>query len=145
MPPKTSFSIPLGDTARNVTQPKKTKRGVRATEEDVPLLSSKGKKSGKASGSRHQADIHTRGVEAQASEHPTLDTEESHPLQSTEMHDEESQNCQTDPMQSQSNVSMKIPSHIIITYTFKKSMDQWLQQRSRYLHLLLEMEGLTKA
>ena len=30
-------------------------------------------------------------------------------------------------------------------YTLQTPMDQWLKSRSRYLHLLLEMEGLTKA
>jgi hypothetical protein len=114
MPPKTSFSISMGDVAKNVTQPKKTKREVRATEEDIPLPSSKGKKSGKASGSSYQADIRTRGVEAQASGQPTHDTEESHPLQSTEVHEEDIQDFQTDERQSQSNVRIRVPSHMII-------------------------------
>jgi hypothetical protein len=112
MPPKksTSFSIPMGDVDKNAAQPKKAKRGIRATEEDVPLPSSKGKKSGKASGSRQQVYIPTQGLDAHATGHPTHDTEESHPLRSTEAYEEESQDFQTD----ERNVRIWMPSHMTI-------------------------------
>lgn len=103
MPPKTSFSIPMGHDAKPVTQPKKTRRGVRATEEDIPLPSSKGKKSGNASKSRYQVE-----VEAQASGHPIHDTEESHHLQLPQAYEEDTQVFQTDEIQSQSNVLVRI-------------------------------------
>jgi hypothetical protein len=81
MPRKTNFTIPKEDGVEVVSDPKKTKRGLRTTGKEVPIHSSAKITSDKASGSRKQTDSH---IQAQVSRHPPHRTEESHTLHFTE-------------------------------------------------------------
>jgi hypothetical protein len=110
--------------SEDVAKPKKTKQGVRATEVDVPLTSSKGKKSGKASGSRLQSGVSTEDVEAQASMQTTHGTEESHTLRHTEVHEEDMQDLDADERQSQSTVCIKIHYYLVMALMIFRH--QWI-------------------
>ena len=55
MPPKKAPSIPLGDVVEIVTETKRTRRGLRSTEKEVPVRSLKEKKPGQASRPKSQS------------------------------------------------------------------------------------------
>lgn len=113
MPPKTNYTVPLGNVVEMITKSKRTKQGVRTTEIEVPFQSSKLKKSAQASGSKkrtviHTEAVHTEAVGAQASRHPSHDTEETHPLQFIAAQEDDFQDFQTEDMPSQSDVCTTI-------------------------------------
>ncbi|KAI9430336.1 hypothetical protein H4582DRAFT_2063950 [Lactarius indigo] len=126
MPRKNTFTIPMGDVSEVVSKTSKSKRGLRTTVKEVPFHSSKQKKSGQAS---NQATI----VEEQSSKQQTQGVQESHTLQPIEPYEANMQDLQLDDTQPQPHTPLR--TH----------MGQWIDIRSRYLHLLLEMEGLTRA
>ena len=123
MAPKTSFSIPMRGATKDIAQSKKPKRGGRLTEEDIPLPTSKGKRSGQASQSGQQADMHTKNVEAQPSGQPPHEMEESHPLQCIEVHEEGYQDFQADEGSSKANVCISMTSNMIICLLYIADTD----------------------
>jgi hypothetical protein len=80
MPPKATFSKPLGDVVEIVTETKRTKRGLRTTEREVPIDSSKDKKTGQPSRSKSQARKNAIPKVDHRSLHISSDDEESIPL-----------------------------------------------------------------
>jgi hypothetical protein len=114
----------MGDTKEVANQTKKSKRGLRSTEEDVPLRSSKEKSSNKASGLRSQTEIHADRSEGQASGKASHSTEESHSLQHAEVHGEGSHDFGIDERQSESNVRIEMTSYFIISLITCRH--QWL-------------------
>jgi hypothetical protein len=97
----------MGDVIEVVSQTKKTTRGLRTTEKEVPFHSSKQTKSGKASGSRHKSDSHTEGIQVQSSRYPPHDTEESHTLRFRELQEDDIVGFQTEDRQPQIDVCSK--------------------------------------
>jgi hypothetical protein len=100
MPPKTQFTIPMGDSVNVVTTARRSKRDIRTTEKVAPIPSTKQKKLGKASGSRRQAEA----IEAS---NQSQNTEEVHTLQLIDAQDAQQDDIQdfgTEERHSQSNV-----------------------------------------
>jgi hypothetical protein len=87
MPPKTTFSIPLRDVVEIVSETKRTKRGLRTTEKEVPIDSSKDKKTGQSSRSKSQAHRNATTKLGRASGHISSDDGESIPLRHTAQED----------------------------------------------------------
>jgi hypothetical protein len=154
MPPKTPAPIPLRNIVEIVTETKQTRRGLRTTEKEVPFQSSKGKR-GQSSCSKAQTRINTKPDGT--SGHRSSDDEETIPLRDVQADGDDSTDIiegwedvpedvlvQATNIQAQVHVKMAadIALYLIISQT---PMDEWLHDtRSRYLHILLEMEGLTK-
>jgi hypothetical protein len=115
MPPKTTFTVPMGDVVEVVTQTRRSKRGIRTTEREVPFHSSKPKKSGKASGSNQPSQAHVETVEAQASRHPSRDIEGSHTYQLMDDPEDPLLDIQIEETHSQSNACTTINSYIFVT------------------------------
>ena len=162
MPPKKTSSIPLGDIVEIVTETRRSKRGLRTTEKDVIVHSSKEKKSGQSSRSKSQSRRNI-GKPSHASGHIPSDDEETIPLKRThvpediiegqgddgehvmEGHGDDEEETPIQETQGQGNVCAQMTSYILTSDDSQTPMDQWVHVRSRYLHLLLEMEGVTKA
>ncbi len=140
---KTNFTIPKEDGVEVVSDPKKTKRRLRTTGKEVPIHSSGKSGSDNASGSRRQTDGH---IQAQASRHPPHGTEESHTLHFTETQEDAIQDLPADEGHPQSYVCAKALLYVITTLMdgLQTPMDEWLDIRSQYIYIILEMEGLTK-
>jgi hypothetical protein len=154
MPPKTPAPIPLQNIVEIVTETKRTRQGLRTTEKEVPFQSSKGKR-GQSSCSKAQTCINTKPDGT--SGHRSSDDEETIPLRDVQADGDDSTDIiegwedvpedvpvQATNIQAQVHVKMAadIALYLIISQT---PMDKWLHDtRSRYLHILLEMEGLTK-
>jgi hypothetical protein len=114
MPPKTTFTVPMGDVVEVVTQTRRSKRGIRTTEKEVPFHSSKSKKPSKASGSGHPTQAPVEVVETQASI-PPHDIEGSHTYQLMEEPEDPLPDVQIEDTLSQSNVCTIIHSYIVKT------------------------------
>jgi hypothetical protein len=107
MPPKTHFTIPMGDAVEVVTKSRRSKREVRTTEKVAPVKSSKQKKSGQALGTR----FHTVTTESEASGQASPNTEEVHTLQLIEAQEDDIQDFETvEERHSQSKVNTRIIS-----------------------------------
>lgn len=160
MPPKKTSSIPLGDIVEIVTETRQTRRGLRTTEKEVLIHSSKDKKSGQPSRSKSQPRRNTATKQGCASGHISSDDEETIPLRHTNVQedilegqgDDEDDDIEDDEEQAaipethgQGNVCPQMASYILTSDCLQTPMDQWIHVRNRYLHLLLEMEGVTKA
>ena len=146
MAPKTEFSIPMGKVINVETHTKKSKRTVRTTEAVIPLPSSKQRLSGKASGIKHKEDLQTDQVKAHASGHRSHLIEESHALQLTQAQDDVGHDVEPHEECPIPNVCIAVHVHNTLALTtWKMPMDEWLEHRAKYLDLLLEMEGLTRA
>jgi hypothetical protein len=121
MPPKTTFSIPLGDVDEVVTQTRRSKRGLHTTQKEVPFHSSKPKKSGQSLRSRPQAVSDANEDQAQTYRQISDDTEESHPLHTTDIQEDDllddlqgfEEDIAVEEMQTQSNVA---PRHLSELY-----------------------------
>ena len=158
MPPKKSSSLPLGDVVEIVTETKRTRRGLRTTEKDVIVHSSKDKKAGQPSRSKSQARRNTAIKPGHTSGHISSDGEETIPLRHTNVQvdtlegqgddvdgGDDGGQAATQETHGQGNVCSQMASYILTSDCLQTPMDQWVHVRSRYLHLLLEMEGVTKA
>ena len=86
MPPKSIFTVPLGNVKEIVTETKRTKHGVRTSTKEVPFYSSKQARSGQSSVPKRPP--HAHADQAQSSEIICEDTEESHPLPSIDVHED---------------------------------------------------------
>ncbi|KAN0131137.1 hypothetical protein V8E53_011029 [Lactarius tabidus] len=137
MPPKTPAPIPLRNIVEIVTETKRTRRGLRTTEKEVPFQSSKGKR-GQSSCSKAQTCINTKPDGT--SGHRSSDDEETIPLRDVQADGDDS----TDIIEGREDVPEDVPVQAT-NIQAQTPMDEWLHDtRSRYLHILLEMEGLTK-
>ena len=124
MPPKKTFTVPMGDVVEVVTQTRRSKRGIRTTERDVPFHSSKPKKSEKASGSNQPSQAHVETVEAQASKQPSRDIEGSHTYQLMEEPEDPLLDFHIEETCSQSYVCPTIHSPIFMTLMICRH--QWI-------------------
>ena len=134
MSPKTAFSVPIkkSSNANATTIPMQGNQRICSTEEDVPLNTDKSK----SSRSRDEADERIEVVQTWSSEHALPDNEKSHTLQFTESQEDDLDDCEIEEAQPQSHVC----SHLLFYYVLMINalntlMYQWLQVRSRYLHL----------
>ena len=162
MPPKKSSSRPLGDVVEIVTETRWTRRGLQTTEKEV-LVQSSDKKPGQPSRSKSQPRRKMAIRQGHASGHISSDDEKTIPLKHTnvqedilegqgddgegviEDHGDYEEQAAIQETYGQGNVCSHMASHIITSECLQTPMDQWIHVRSRYLHLLLEMEGVTKA
>src|ERR1700744_550205 len=160
MPPRKASSTPLGDIVEIVTETRRTPRGLRTTEKEVCVRSSKDTKSGQTP--RSQSRRKTVVKKGNTSGHISSDDDETIPLRRTNPQDDipEGQGDDEVAMEDygdseggaaaqdthqQGNVCSLMTSHTSTSNQLQTPMDQWIQVRSRYLHLLLEMEGVTKS
>jgi hypothetical protein len=97
MPPKTEFTIPMGDVVQVVTKTRRSKREVRTTEKVALQHSYKHTKSGTGSESRSHI-----GLDMQPSGNPSqnLTTEEVHTIQLLEAQEDDGEDLQTGPGES---------------------------------------------
>ena len=86
MPPKTIFTVPLGNVKEVVTETRRTKHGVRTSTKEVPFYSSNQGKSGRSSEPKHHPHAHK--AHAESSNIIYEDAEESHPLPSIDGQDD---------------------------------------------------------
>jgi hypothetical protein len=89
MTPKSTFIVPLGDAVEVVTERRKTRRGTKTTEKKVAFQAPKGMKTSKASTSKAAVPRLPGDSAAQASNLPSDDGDELHPLYTMEDHPEE--------------------------------------------------------
>lgn len=147
MAPKSTFSIPMGDVTEIVTETKRTKRGVRIIEREVPFHSSKELRKPRNSGS--QSVQKTRDCSEDnvmhADTHKSDKIEESHTLDAIAEQGDDGINWDIDEPSLQSTVCFKIFSELWWFIYLQTPMGEWLELRDKYLGLLLEMEGLTKS
>ncbi|KAN0138606.1 hypothetical protein V8E53_003594 [Lactarius tabidus] len=133
----TPAPIPLRNIVEIVTETKQTRQGLRTTEKEVPFQSSKGKR-GQSSRSKAQTHINTKPDGT--SGHRSSDDEETIPLRDVQADGDDS----TDIIEGREDVPEDVPVQAT-NIQAQTPMDEWLHDtRSRYLHILLEMEGLTK-
>jgi hypothetical protein len=88
MPPKKPSSIPLGDIVEIVTETRQTRRGLRTTEKEVLVHSSKDKKSGQPSRSKSQARRNMAIKPGHTSRRISSDDEETVPLRPTNVQED---------------------------------------------------------
>ena len=86
MPPKTIFTVPLGNVKEVVTETRWTKHGVRTSTKEVPFYSSNQGKLGRSSEPKHHPHAHK--AHAELSDIIYEDAEESHPLSSIDGQDD---------------------------------------------------------
>ena len=102
MPPKSVFTIPLGNVKEIQTETRRTKRSFHTSTKEVPFYSAKPTRSGQPSVSKSQAN--TNVVQAQISGLIPEDIEESHQLPAIDVKEDDNQDFQTDNDHSKSNV-----------------------------------------
>jgi hypothetical protein len=113
MPPKSTFTIPMGDAVWVVTEPRRSKWGVQTMEKDVIPKLLNTKKSSKDLGSLQKADSPTEGIYAQSSKNQSLET---HTLQAMEPHEDGgNMELQSDERQPESNVCTTTLPFIVVT------------------------------
>jgi hypothetical protein len=88
MPPKKPSSKPMGDVVEIVTETRRTRRGLRTTEKEVLVHSSKDKKSGQPSRSRSQPRSNMATKQGRASGHISSDDDETIPLRHTNIQED---------------------------------------------------------
>lgn len=116
----------MGDVDEVVSHTRKTKRGLRTTEKDVPIQSSQQTKSGKASRSKPKEYSLTESVQAQGSRHSPHETEESHTLQFMEPQEDDMLAFQAEDGQPHIDVCR---SSYLLSYTVIALMagrNQWI-------------------
>lgn len=85
MSPRSTFTVPLGDVIELVTETRRTRRGNRTTEKQVPFHSNNACEDAKGSSSKKKNTAGTQASDstAKASTHPSNDYE-LHPLHNVE-------------------------------------------------------------
>ena len=122
MPPKTIFTIPLGDVTEIIAETKQTKHGVWRSTKEVPFYSSKKIQSGQSSVPKPQANANV--VQAQTSRLTYEGTKESHPLPTRDIQEDGFEDIQIDEEQVQWNVWALL--HPCIAQYLKVSRHQWI-------------------
>jgi hypothetical protein len=163
MPPKATVSNPLRNVVEIVTETKQTRRGLQTTEKEVPFHSLKDNKMGDTSRSKSQVcsnaarglvgkSAHISSDDAETISLRHVDTQEDIVEDTVEdrndgmdEHVNVEEEALVQEMPGQGNVCAQIASYIVTSDHLKTPMDQWICDHSRYLHILLEMEGVTKA
>lgn len=147
--PRTRFvSVPTSDQEiiEEVTTHHKTKRGLRLKQTRTPMTQSLPTKAEKPSGSRSKSKKKAQAPQVEkdthAAEEDTHVAEEDNIMQSYEPHNDFEYQVEDGPDE--------VPPHANVCRSFflfdisnilQSPMDQWLQHRSKYLNILLEMEG----
>ncbi|KAI9443063.1 hypothetical protein H4582DRAFT_2054158 [Lactarius indigo] len=103
MPPKNTFTIPMGDVVEVVNQTRKTKRGLCTTVKEVPFHLKKGK-SGQASMSQTGVETTMETVQSQSSRDSPHGIEESHTLHHIEPYEPDLQDFQAEESQPQQSI-----------------------------------------
>ncbi|KAI9443974.1 hypothetical protein H4582DRAFT_2053729 [Lactarius indigo] len=110
MPPKNTFTIPMGDVVEVVNQTRKTKRGLHTTVKEVPFHLKKGK-SGQASMSQTGVETTMETVQSQSSRDSPHGIEESHTLHHIEPYEPDLQDFQAEESQPQQNTNEPVDRH----------------------------------